>query len=436
MVRLLHILSQQTKVSGYFLIALLISIFIGGIDTKGYAQTSCRCTFTASGGTAASPLNWNNSAIWSRTDEVAGPVDGCAGKTLPGPDDCVVIATNSHVRLSSGTINVMTVTNNGNLTVTGSTTRLNIGPFGNTTNRIYLISGNSSTLTVINAGIVDVWGGWASANNGNTSAVGGTAGFFNVRNCGLVGGNPNVFQLSNSCDNINAPLASAGTLIYCITCPGCQASLNTTTQRQSNVDNIPGCRAIVTPLPITLVSFEAFAQQEENSQEPYVALRWTTAREIDNDFFTIERSTDGESFIEIQRIPGAGNSDAVISYGTSDNTPLHGISYYRLKQTDFDGTFTYSKVVSVRVNLSLASRLSVYPNPNSSSRFFLNMKSEEVKSLAIYDLSGRLQEFCTNFELTSQGLQPVSDTQLSKGSYLVKVLFADGQTAVRKLMVQ
>lgn len=354
-------------------------------------------------------------------------------KPFPEPNDCVVI--NSNVRLSSGTVNVLGVTNNSTLTVTGASTRLNIGPFGAPNNRVYLISENNSILTVINAAIVDVWGGWASANNGNTSAVGGSAGFFNVRNCGTVGGNPSLFANRGTCDNLNNPLSNTGTLIYCITCAACAGG---STQRQSPAPagGQPGCTAIITPLPITLVSFEAFAQQEENSQEPYVALRWTTAREIDNDFFTIERSTDGENFTEIQRIPGAGNSDAVISYGTSDNAPLHGISYYRLKQTDFDGTFSYSKIVSVQVNLTLASRLSVYPNPNSGSRFFLNMKSEEVKSLAIYDLSGRLQEFCTSFELTSQGLQPVSDTQLSKGSYLVKVLFADGQTAVRKLMVQ
>ncbi|MCS7019863.1 MAG: T9SS type A sorting domain-containing protein [Cytophagales bacterium] len=393
-----------------------------------YGQ-SCACTFTATGGTLASPLNWNNAATWTRTPA------GCGTNTLPGPNDCVVIGNNAHVILNSGTVNVLGLTNNNRLTVSGANTRLNVGPVGAPDNKVYLISGNNSTLTVINAAIVDVWGGWASANNGNTSAVGGSAGFFNVRNCGTVGGNPNLFANRGTCDNLNNPLSNTGTLIYCLTCAACAGG---STQRQSPAPpgGQPGCAAIVTPLPITLVSFEAFVEQQEGSWEPYVALRWTTARDIDNDFFTIERSTDGENFTEIQRIPGAGNSDAVISYGTTDNAPLHGISYYRLKQTDFDGTFTYSKIVSVQVNLTLASRLSVYPNPNSGSRFFLNMKSEEVKSLAIYDLSGRLQAFCTSFELTSQGLHPVSDTQLSRGSYFVKVFFTNGQTAVRKLMVQ
>lgn len=420
---------KQLWIHRFVSLVLLTVIFAISSVAEVYAQ-SCSCIFTSrpTGGSNPAVREWTDAGTWTTSGGT-----GCIGKTLPGPNDCVVI--NSNVRLSSGTVNVLGVTNNSTLTVTGANTRLNVGPIGAPDNKVYFISGNSSTLSVINAAIVDIWGGWASANNGNTSAVGGTAGFFNVRNCGTVGGNPNLFDNRGTCDNINAPLSNAGTLIYCVTCAACVGS---SIQRQSAAPpgGQPGCNAIVTPLPITLVSFEASVQQQEGSNEPYVTLRWTTAREIDNDFFSIERSADGENFTEIQRIPGAGNSDAVISYGIADTAPLHGINYYRLKQTDFDGTFSYSKIVSVQVNLTLASRLSVYPNPNSGSRFFLNMKSEEVKSLAIYDLSGRLQEFCTNFELTSQGLQPVSDTQLSKGSYLVKVLFADGQTAIRKLMVQ
>ncbi len=420
---------KKLRIYCFFSFVLLTVMFVIGGVAELYAQ-SCSCTFTSrpTGGSNPAVREWTDAATWTTSGGA-----GCTGKTLAGPNDCVVISSN--VRLSSGTVNVLGVINNSVLTVTGANTRLNVGPVGASNNKVYFISGNSSTLSVINAAIVDVWGGWASANNGNTIAVGGTAGFFNVRNCGTVGGNPNLFDNRGTCDNINAPLSNTGTLIYCITCAACADS---SIQRQSAAPpgGQPGCIAIVTPLPITLVSFEAFVQQHEGSREPYVALRWTTAREIDNDFFTIERSADGENFKEMQRIRGAGNSDAVISYDIADTAPLHGISYYRLKQTDFDGSISYSRTVSVQVNLSPASYLSVYPNPDKGNGFFLNMKSEEVRLLAIYDLSGRLQEFCTNFELTSQGLRPVTSTRLSKGSYLVKVLFTNGQTAVRKLIVQ
>lgn len=83
MVRLLHILSQQAKVSSYFLITLLISIFIGGIDTKGYAQApSCSCTFTSrstTGGGNPAVREWTAPNTWTNNNAA-----GCAGKTLPG----------------------------------------------------------------------------------------------------------------------------------------------------------------------------------------------------------------------------------------------------------------------------------------------------------------------------------------------------------------
>lgn len=411
---------KQLWIHLFFSLVLLTVIFVIGNAAEVYAQ-SCSCTFTA-----ASNGNWN-SITWNKSGT-------CGSNTLPGPSDCVTIPNNRSVTLSTGIINIRGLTiNGGSLTVSGSTTRLFIGPAGNATNIAFALDGGG-TLSITQSAIVSVTGNWWNGNNGNIVTSGNTQGYFEVSGCVSVGGNRSVGQApANNCNLNNGILASD--LTYCVKCTSCIP--NTTGFTNGAIQNTPtSCTAINTLLPITLVSFEAFVQQQEDSSEPYVALHWTTAREIDNDFFTIERSADGENFTEIQRMPGAGNSDAVISYGIADTTPLHGISYYRLRQTDFYGTFSYSKIVSVQVNLSLASRLSVYPNPNSGSRFFLNMKSEEVKSLAIYDLSGRLHEFYIDFELTSYGLQPVSATRLSKGSYLVKVLFADGQTAVRKLMVQ
>jgi hypothetical protein len=411
---------KQLWIHRFFLLVLLTVICVIGDLAEVYAQ-SCSCTFTAASNGAWASITWNKSGT-------------CGSNTLPGPSDCVTIPNNRSVTLSTGIINIRGLTiNGGSLSVSGSTTRLFIGPAGNATNIAFALDGGG-ILSITNSAIVSITGNWWNGNNGNIVTSGSSQGYFEVSGCVSVGGNRSVGQApANNC-NLNDGVLAAG-LTYCVRCSTCTP--NTSGFTNGAIQNTPtSCTAINTLLPITLVSFEAFVQQQEGSGEPYVALRWTTAREIDNDFFTIERSADGENFTEIQRIPGAGNSDAVISYGTTDNAPLHGISYYRLKQTDFDGTFTYSKIVSVQVNLTLASRLSVYPNPNSGSRFFLNMQSEEVKSLAIYDLSGRLQEFCTNFELTSQGLQPVTATRLSKGSYLVKVLFADGQTAIRKLMVQ
>jgi hypothetical protein len=95
------------------------------------------------------------------------------------------------------------------------------------------------------------------------------------------------------------------------------------------------------PLPIELVYFQAKSEQND------VKLNWETAAEINNDYFTIERSFDGTHFTPITRIDGAGNSTHKIDYLTIDKDYINGINYYRLIQTDYNGEETTSKIVSV-----------------------------------------------------------------------------------------
>ncbi len=99
-----------------------------------------------------------------------------------------------------------------------------------------------------------------------------------------------------------------------------------------------------TSLPIELVSFEATAQEKE------VALTWVTASELNNDYFTVERSADGSSWEVVLTKQGAGTTTQRTEYNALDSRPLAGLSYYRLKQTDFDGKFSYSSIQSVFMN--------------------------------------------------------------------------------------
>jgi hypothetical protein len=94
-------------------------------------------------------------------------------------------------------------------------------------------------------------------------------------------------------------------------------------------------------LPVVLTSFSAVLR--DNATQ----LNWTTSSEINNDYFSVERSADGRLFEDIQHVAGNGNSQVVRNYNATDETPLPGVSYYRLKQVDFNGTFAYSKVVAV-----------------------------------------------------------------------------------------
>jgi hypothetical protein len=95
------------------------------------------------------------------------------------------------------------------------------------------------------------------------------------------------------------------------------------------------------PLPIELVAWDAL---KEGS---IVHLSWVTATEQENDHFTIERSSDGVTFEDVLRIEGAGNSTTQRRYDAVDEKPLSGVSYYRLRQTDWNGTQTVSEVVVV-----------------------------------------------------------------------------------------
>ena len=92
----------------------------------------------------------------------------------------------------------------------------------------------------------------------------------------------------------------------------------------------------ISPLPIELLSFEAICNNNS------VNLLWSTASEKNNDYFTIERSSDGITFQTVLTVKGAGNSNQVINYSAIDEKPIDGIAYYRLKQTDYDGKFEYS----------------------------------------------------------------------------------------------
>src|SRR5690606_19500476 len=95
-------------------------------------------------------------------------------------------------------------------------------------------------------------------------------------------------------------------------------------------------------LPIELMSFVGEAAETGNE------LQWQTVAEINNDYFVIEASKDASNFIAIGNIDGAGNSVEVNNYVYYDKSPLAATTYYRLKQVDFDGKFSYSDVVSVR----------------------------------------------------------------------------------------
>lgn len=130
------------------------------------------------------------------------------------------------------------------------------------------------------------------------------------------------------------------------------AGINLTTSTRFTLGTINRTQ---TPLPVELVSFTG------KLEDGVVNFNWKTASELNNDYFTLERSTDGKSFGKIAVIKGAGTSVNAKEYNATDDAPPAGRIYYRLKQTDFDGTTDDSKAILI-TNENPAS-IAVYPNP-------------------------------------------------------------------------
>jgi hypothetical protein len=97
-----------------------------------------------------------------------------------------------------------------------------------------------------------------------------------------------------------------------------------------------------TPLPVSLVRFEA-----ERNPEGHVLLYWDTQSESNNDYFTVSRSTNSSAFDVISKVSGVGNSNGQNQYKHYDAQAPAGLLYYRLAQTDFDGTEKMLKIISV-----------------------------------------------------------------------------------------
>ncbi|SEJ59660.1 Por secretion system C-terminal sorting domain-containing protein [Dyadobacter sp. SG02] len=109
------------------------------------------------------------------------------------------------------------------------------------------------------------------------------------------------------------------------------------------------------PLPVTLVSFTGKAV--ENT----VALNWATTEEINASHFEVQRSSDARNFEPIGQVDAKGDSKVIVNYAFADQMPLAETNYYRLKQVDRDGTFAFSKTISIRFEAAIG--IKVYPNP-------------------------------------------------------------------------
>ncbi|MFL5729522.1 MAG: T9SS type A sorting domain-containing protein [Cytophagaceae bacterium] len=174
------------------------------------------------------------------------------------------------------------------------------------------------------------------------------------------------------------------------------------------------------PLPVDLISFTGQNQNGVNE------LDWSTASEKNNNYFLIERSLNGTDYEVAGRVEGKGNANSLVAYHFSDAV-AGGIIYYRLKQVDNNGAFTYSSPIAIA---SRVSELSIFPNPNEGSFVISISAPKHSYRLEITDVQGRIVYAASGSSVT----ETIGLSNFAGGLYIVR-LYMDDQVITRKLLV-
>lgn len=170
---------------------------------------------------------------------------------------------------------------------------------------------------------------------------------------------------------------------------------------------------ISAPLSVQLIRFYALPLDRE------VRLNWVTSAETNNRFFAIERSADGIHFMEIGQVTGFGNSNQEQRYQYTDVQPLSAMSWYRLRQVDIDGKFTFTPVVLINRTGSVISNARIFPNPVTGTSVFLNLTDQITgeQQLMLYNQSGVLVKQFTISRVSGSQLISLETGQLPAGIY-------------------
>lgn len=159
------------------------------------------------------------------------------------------------------------------------------------------------------------------------------------------------------------------------------SSTDGTLYRSNSGSNYTANFTVSVALPVELSTFKA--TQTSNA----IALNWTTLSEDNNAGFDIEHSVNGKDFETIAYIEGAGNSMEQVDYSYLDENPTVGVNYYRLKQTDFDGTYDYSNIIAVEFDAKIEA--SIYPNP-TSEQLTLRAAIQDMVNIRVVNINGQV----------------------------------------------
>lgn len=186
------------------------------------------------------------------------------------------------------------------------------------------------------------------------------------------------------------------------------------------------------PLPIQLISFYGKAQENSNS------LEWITGSEVNNDYFTIEKSSNAIDFYPLTIVNGSGNSNQAITYSIKDTNPYKGLTYYRLLQTDYNGETTASVIISVNNDFVQNSINNIHPNPTTESvNFDFTSVNSGMLNIQVIDYTGKIVVEDNVFINEGRTKLTSKMNSLKAGIYFLKVGFeTTGFSSVTKIIKQ
>lgn len=182
----------------------------------------------------------------------------------------------------------------------------------------------------------------------------------------------------------------------------------TGTVEYSDASGTTTCTYTAGVLPVVFADFTA------RPADGTVRLDWTTATELDNDYFQVERSANGYDFTPLGKVSGSGDSETFLQYDFTDRSPLSGAAYYRLRQVDYDGTESFSRIVSVKNTATIT--LTAFPTILNGTHE-LTVELPEATTLELLNISGQILR---TYPSVTEGSQTLDMSGLATGMYLLR----------------
>lgn len=180
--------------------------------------------------------------------------------------------------------------------------------------------------------------------------------------------------------------------------------------------NIGNFTTLVFPLPVD------FGNMEAKALNCKVQVSFETFTETNNSHFVIERSRDGNNWDSIVAVQGRGTSVTRTQYRYTDHFPLHGKSYYRIRQVDEDHRYKYSKILLVKNDCLAKQMIQVYPNPAKDNLQVVLLEADDKAAIFLYDMVGQR---ISPVIATNANRRIINTTPIPNGTYLLKVVSLD-----------